>query len=148
MAFTAEQLAEKLAQEREKIEQGIARHCPVPVFTACAEGRWVSANEPMQRLMAQSEGQLSGDRWLMRVEPDMLETVERDYQQVFGEKVPSAKLFIRFRAADQRRFDAFISMVRIGSCYVGFLVPACSNPVECPVHGFLLHNINGDAKKV
>lgn len=141
MAFTAFELAEKLAQGRESAEKGIARYCPIPVFITDAQGRWTSVNEPMQRLMAQSEGQLTGDRWLLRVQPLVLDEVEAGYAKIFESKPASAKLFVQFTAADKRAFSAYITFCRSGSTYVCFLVPVCTTPVDCPVHGFLLHNV-------
>lgn len=141
MAFTAFELAEKLAQGRESAEKGIARCCPIPVFIADAQGRWMSVNEPMQRLMAQTDGQLAGDRWLMRVQPATLDEVERSYAKIFETKAVNAKLLVSFVAGDKRAFNAYVTFCRSGQTYVGFVVPVCPQPVDCPVHGFLLNNI-------
>lgn len=141
MAFTAFELAEKLAQGRESAEKGIARHCPIPVFIADAQGRWLSVNEPMQRLMAQTEGQLTGDRWLLRVQPLALDEIAADYAKIFESKPASARLFLQFVAGDKRAFSAYATFCRSGVNYVCFLVPVCATPVDCPVHGFLLHNV-------
>lgn len=142
MSYTAFQLAEKLASERERVEQAIVAYCPVPVFVTDKDGRWISANEPMQRLMSQTEGQLSGDRWLRRVHPRS-EEQQITYEQVFSEQAANAKMHLRFRAADKREFSAYVSLLRLSTAnYLGFIVPICDTPVNCPVHGFLLHNLD------
>lgn len=146
MTFTAFELAEKLAKGRESAEKSIARYCPVPVFTADEKGRWQSANEPMQRLMAQTEGQLNGDRWLMRVHPAALEQVEKDYSKAVTSKVSSSTIHLHCCAADGREFCAYMTLFQSSGSFVGFILPVCSTPVECPVHCFLLHNI--EPKKI
>lgn len=143
---TAYEVAERLARERESVQLGIVEFCPVPVFVADRTGRWLSANVPMQTLLAVKEAKLCNDGWLGTVDPKMMRDLLAQWHDIFEKRPPKAKLRIHFITSDGRDFNSYTTLIRLtNESYIGFIIPACANPVNCPVHGFLLHNINGEA---
>lgn len=142
---SAYELAERLARDRDVVEKGIAEHCPVPVFVSDAQGRWVRANLPMQTMLACDERTLRNDGWLGLVDPTDMREVLEQWRDIFQKKTKQFKLRIRFTPSDGRIVSTYTSVIRLDTGnYLGFTVPICDHPFGCPIHGFLLHNIDGD----
>lgn len=146
---SAYEVAERLARERDYVEKGIVEHCPVPVFVADGHGRWIRTNAPMQKLLASDDATLRGDGWLGCVEPTAMRDVLCQWRDVFQARSKQFKMKLAFSAPDGRKVTTYTSLIRLeNGHYIGFTVPICDHPSGCPVHGFLLHNINGDSENL
>lgn len=139
---SALEVAEMLARERTSIEKALAEHCPVPVFTCDASGRWLTCNEPLLRLLGTDERTLRNDGWLGLVQPDCMREVMSRWQEL-AQKKDKVQVRIVFVMPDKRLMVTYVDLIRLSNGnYLGFLIPACSNlTAECPVHGFLLGHI-------
>lgn len=142
------ELAQKLAEARELVEQAVVKNCPIPVFYADKEGHWCRVNAPLERLFAVEETELLSNKWQKFL---MAKSFKKDWEAAVRTKDEHTKLHIRAKAADGRIFSAYCNLVRLtNGGMIGFIVPICEHPNGCPVHGFLLHNIDGgsDATQV
>jgi len=134
------ELAQKLAEAREVVDEAIVKNCPVPVFYADKDGKWCRVNEPMEKLLAAESDELLGARWLK-----FSKGSKKDWDAAIKAKQDAARLYLKFKAADAREVAAFISLIRLmNGGFIGFVLPICEHPTGCPVHGFLLHNIEAN----
>jgi PAS domain S-box-containing protein len=140
--MNALELAERLAEERERVDKAIVSNCPIPVFTSDKEGKWLSVNEPFTRLLGVSSDDLLATRWhhlLIAAEAVQIKKVWLDV--LASDKIKERILF-KFSASDGRQVQAWASLLRVDlSRWLGFMVPICTTPTDCPVHHFLLHNL-------
>jgi PAS domain S-box-containing protein len=121
------------------MHRSIAEHCPVPVFVADYRGQWIEVNDPMVRLLgAARAAQLTGKQWLRLLLPAKQSA---EYARLFTDRPASGRIQLKFRTQDNRHVVSFASLVRLEDAYLGFLVPCCEHPKECPIHHFLLRNI-------
>jgi len=139
---SALEVAELLARERTSTETALAAHCPIPVFTCDASGRWLSCNSPLLKLLGADERTLHNDGWLGLVHPEHMRDVMAQWQEL-AQRKDKVKVRIVFLTPDKRTLITYTDLVRLSNgTYLGFLIPACSNmTAECPIHGFLLGHI-------
>lgn len=131
------ELAQKLAEAREVVDAAIVQHCPVPVVYTDKDGKWCHVNEPMEKLLAAESGDLLGSRW-----HKLAKFGRKEWEAVIKAKEENGKLYMKFKAGDGRDVPAYVSVIRLtNGGFIGFILPVCEHPVGCPVHGFLLHNI-------
>ena len=134
------ELAQKLAEAREVVDEAIVKNCPVPVFYADKEGKWCRVNEPMEKLLAAESDELLANRW-----SKFCKAGKKDLEAAVKSKQDTAKVYMKFKAADAREVAAYVSLIRLtNGGYIGFVLPICEHPIGCPVHGFLLHNIEAN----
>jgi PAS domain S-box-containing protein len=139
---SALEVAEMLARERTSTEKALAEHCPIPVFTCDASGRWLSCNSPLLKLLGTDERTVRNDGWLGFIHPEHVREVMAQWQEL-AQKKDKIKLRIIFQTADNRVLTTYTDLIRLtNGTYLGFMIPACGNlTAECPVHGFLLGHI-------
>jgi PAS domain S-box-containing protein len=136
------ELAQKLAEARELFDQAIVEHCPIPVFYADKDGRWCRTNEPMQKFLAVDNEELIGARWQKLLLPGTLRVSRREWQETVLSKPEASRLHMQFKTEDGRTPCVYTSILRlVNGGFIGFMVPVCDHPVNCPIHEFLLHNI-------
>lgn len=134
------ELAQKLAQAREVVDEAIVKNCPVPVFYADKDGKWCRVNEPMEKLLSTESDELLANRWLKSVKSG-----KKEWESAVKSKQETAKIYLRLKANDGREIAAFVSLIRLtNGGFIGFVLPICEHPTGCPVHGFLLHNIESN----
>ena len=134
------ELAQKLAEAREVVDEAIVKNCPVPVFYADKDGKWCRVNEPMEKLLAAESDELLGNRWMKFAKGG-----KKEWDAAIKGKQDTTKLFMKFKAADARETAAYVSLIRLtNGGFIGFVLPICEHPTGCPVHGFLLHNIEAN----
>jgi len=138
--MNALELAQKLAEARQLVDEAIVRNCPVPVVYADKDGKWCHVNEPMEKLLATELAELLGIRWLRLVKAG-----RKDWEAVVKGKEDSGRFYLKFKAGDGRDVPSYVSLTRlINGGFIGFILPICEHPNGCPVHGFLLHNIESE----
>jgi PAS domain-containing protein len=131
------ELAHKLAEVRELVDEAIVKNCPVPVFYADKDGKWCRVNEPMEKLLAVANDDLLAFRWQAFVKAG-----KKEWDAAIRSKQDAAKLRLKLKAVDGREISVYVSLIRLSNGgYIGFVLPICEHPTGCPVHGFLLHNI-------
>lgn len=132
------ELAQRMQRDREEAHKAVAAHCPVPVCLTDHRGQWLEVNEPMVRLLAAKSIQLTGKQWTKLLTPAKQ---IGEYTKMFVSRPETAKTQLKLKTPDGRAVTGFLSLIRLEHVYLGFLVPCCDHPVNCPVHGFLLQNI-------
>lgn len=135
--MNAHELALKLVEAREIIDEAIVKNCPVPVFYADKDGKLCRVNAPMENLLATDADDLLVDRWLKFVMAG-----KKDWESAVKAKQDLAKIYLKLKSNNGREFAAYISMIRlVNGGYIGFVLPICEHPTGCPMHGLLLHNV-------
>ncbi len=136
------ELTEKLVEDREKLDKAILSNCPIPVFTTSKDGGWLSVNKPFANLLAVESDSLLALRWQKLIVPGELRRVKRLWQAIIDGESTVARIKFVFRAGDGRQVPGYGSLVRLSDGrWIGFMMPICEHPSNCPVHNFLLHNI-------
>jgi len=134
------ELAQKLTEARQIVDEAIVRNCPVPVLYADKEGKWCYVNEPMEKLLGTETAELLGTRWLKLVKAG-----RKDWEAVVKGKENFSKFYLKFKAGDGRDVPSYVSLSRLSTGgFIGFILPICEHPSGCPLHGFLLHNIESE----
>lgn len=131
-----------MASEHDSYARAIAGNCPVPAFRVDAHGAWLSANIMFQRLLAVSELDLKGSKWQTFIDPRSAEQSKLDWKSFVLSKAKIAKLNWKLIDANNNVVSVHVSLVEMPKGnYVGFAVPICESPFNCPMHGFLLGNV-------
>lgn len=138
-------LAEKLASTHDAHNLSLAVHCPLPVFQSDLRGMWTHANAPLLKLLACDARDLLADSWIKWLHPHSLSHAKRDWLEAINDKPEVRQFRWRFAVKDGRVFGAKVQVSKAGSLgMVGFIVPSCTHPRNCPIHNFLLDS-GGDA---
>lgn len=140
--MNALELAERLAEERERVDKAIVSNCPIPVFTSDKDGKWLSVNEPFTRLLGVGSDDLLAVRWQRLLFVAESAKIKKAWSDTMAsDKIKECILF-KFNASDGRQVQAWASLLKLDlSHWLGFMVPICTTPTDCPVHHFLLHNL-------
>lgn len=147
--MNALELAEKLAEERERLDKAVVTHCPVPVFTTDRTGKWLSVNEPFTRLLGIEATDALGDIWQKKLFAETAKATKNAWSDLIERAATTDRILLKFKATDGRLVSAWATMVRlIDARWIGFVVPICVTPIECPIHCFLLHNIEESLTQV
>lgn len=134
------ELAQKLAEAREVVDEAIVKNCPVPVIYADKDGKWCRVNEPMEKLLAAEADELLGNRW-----QKFNKAGKKEWDAAIKSRQDTVRVYLKFKAADAREVATFGSLIRLtNGGYIAFILPICEHPTGCPVHGFLLHNIESN----
>jgi len=140
MMMNALELAQKLTEAREIVDEAIVKNCPVPVFYADKDGKLCRVNNLLGKLLAADPDDILADRWLKFVKAG-----KKDWEATLRAKQDSTKVYLKLKASDGREFAVFVSLIRlVNGGYIGFVLPICEHPTGCPMHGFLLHNVEDD----
>lgn len=138
--MNALELAQKLAEAREVVDEAIVKNCPVPVFYSDKDGKWCRVNEPMEKMLGADGDELLAHRWLKFVRLG-----KKDWEAAVRAKQDVAKIYLRFKTGDGREVSTYLNLIRLTNAgFIGFVLPICEHPSGCPVHGFLLHNIESN----
>lgn len=144
--MNALELAQKLAEARELVDQAIVKNCPVPVVYSDRDGRWCRVNEPMEKLLAEDNGDLIGIKW-QKLLADKAQ--KKEWEAAVKTKAETMRIALRFKTSDGRLVASYCSLIRLtNGDFIGFVIPVCDHPSGCPVHGFLLHNIENGSTQV
>lgn len=142
--MNALELAHKLAAAREVVDAAIVTNCPVPLVYADKDGRWCLVNTPMEELMAAASSDLLADGWLKFVVAG-----QKEWEAAIKDRADTTKIYMKFKSADAREVMAYASLTRLtNGGFVSFILPVCGHPAGCPVHGFLLHNVEASGTNV
>jgi PAS domain S-box-containing protein len=147
--MNALELAEKLAEDRERLDKAIVSHCPVPVFTTDKTGKWLSMNEPFTRLLGIDAADALGVGWQKKLFSETAKETKNAWSDLIEKADTTDRILLKFKASDGRLVSTWATMVRlIDARWIGFAVPICTTPIECPVHCFLLHNVEANPKNL
>jgi PAS domain S-box-containing protein len=142
--MTALELAEKLAEDRERIDKALVQNCPIPVFNTEKDGKWQAVNEPFKRLLALSAFEpLLGSRWQKLLVESEAHRIKQEWAALLDSESTKGCIHFNFKAADGRVVQAEASMIKLdGGRWLGFMVPICDNPNDtCPLHRYLLRSV-------
>ena len=138
----AVQLAQAFVGLKSEFEEAIAASCPVPLFVSDSTGKWIYTNRCLQLLLAAPSSELLGDAWVKCIHKAHAAQTTEDWLAYTSGKSDSVSMKIHYAARDGRLGCAYIRASRSKSGnHVGFVIPACDEPNNCPLHGFLLRNV-------
>lgn len=138
----AVRLAESFILNRELLTAAIVESCPVPMFVADTAGHWVFVNDVYTRLLCCDAAQLLDDNWVNTLAPSSAATLRSVWDAVVSQKMSIDHLRVEHRQGRGGTVHGYLSVKRVhASSFVGWFVPICCTPQDCPMHGFLLHNI-------
>lgn len=141
-SLNALQIAELMASEHDAFARAIADNCPLPVFRVDAHGAWLNVNSAMQKLLDVSELDLKGQKWQKCLNPQHADQCKLDWKNFVESKAKTAKLTLKLIDANNNVLSVHVTLCEMPkNNYVGFAIPICETPFNCPVHGFLLGNI-------
>lgn len=144
MSSLAEALASTFITNREGIVNAVVESCPVPMFVADTSGKWVHVNLHYQKLLGHTEERLRGDGWLTTIKAEHRSHLAEFWRHIVGSRVAVSHLQV-IHDQGYSTGGMVMGFMNIGyvpsSGFVGWFVPICSTPSECPLHGFLLHNV-------
>lgn len=142
MSTLAEALATTLITTRETIRTAIVESCPVPMLVADHQGSWVHVNAPYQALLACASDEVIGARWLDTLTPASRSRVEKVWEHIVRHRIGVRHLPVEHVHSSGRVVVGFmdVGFVPVDG-FVGWFVPVCADPVECPMHEHVLRNI-------
>jgi PAS domain S-box-containing protein len=147
--MNALELAERLAEERERVDKAIVSNCPIPVFTSDKDGKWLSINEPFARLLAVGADDLLAMKWQRLLAASESVQLKKAWLDTMASDKVKERILFKFSAADGRQVQAWASLIKVDlSRWLGFMVPICITPTDCPLHHFLLHNLEESLTQV
>lgn len=148
MSHLAEQLASSLILSKEKVRAAIVDSCPVPMFIADAQGKWVYVNVHYQKLLRLPTIQVLDDGWKGTLTEACTERFLPIWDHLIFQKVSGRHLALEHYQGVSRRHTVS-GFMDIGfvtpDSFVGWFVPICEQPAVCPLHVTLLQNITGPA---
>lgn len=140
-SFTA-RLAQAFITNRETLTTAIVESCPVPMFMADEHGRWTFVNAVMLRLLCRDASELLDVAWLRALAPSSTAEIAALWESVARHKLTIHHLRVDFAQGLGGIVSGYFTVNHVHpACYVGWFVPICCTPVDCPMHGFLLKNI-------
>jgi PAS domain S-box-containing protein len=135
-------LAEKMAQRRSLIENAIITHCPVPCFVLRTNGTCESANRLLLQLVKHPEEYLVLRGIVGVVHPDDQEAFTEVVSAALREKQGVQSYSHRIRPKKGDDVPVYTDIYYVDSAgFVGFIMPTCNAPQNCPLHGSLLHHL-------
>lgn len=136
MSLTVE-LAKAFVNGRQALKDAIVNRCPIPMFVTDAEGRWKCVNALHAQLLRVPESDLCGDGWRKFMDADVLNR----YDRAVSEKSDMHHVACTVHPSGSGTMHGFMDMAFISpDGYIGWFVPICVNPQDCPTH-ILLGNI-------
>jgi PAS domain S-box-containing protein len=131
-----------MANRRSMIENAIITHCPVPCFVLRTNGTCESANRLLLQLVKYPEEYLVLKGIMGVVHPDDQEAFTEVISAAVRDKHGVQSYSHRIRPKKGPDVSVFTDMHHVESAgYVGFMLPVCNAPQECPLHCSLLHHL-------
>lgn len=143
MSTLAESLAAALIDNRQALITAIVESCPVPMFVTDREGHWVHVNIHYQKLLGHAQELLLGDGWMSTVVEEQRVSLTDFWHRIIGNKVGVNHLQLVHTQghAHNGRVIGFMNVGYVNAAgFVGWFVPICATPGDCPLHGFILGN--------
>lgn len=145
----AVQLAEKFNSIREEFQRVLAETCPIPVLVTDGNGNWIYANKPLQDMLGAALSDLIGDGWSKRVYNADAAKVTHSWSAMFEKQPAELKIKTTYTVFGGQHVTAYMQLTKMQTgTYIGFLMPVCENPVNCPVHGQILHHLDSGSLNI
>lgn len=143
MSTLAEALANTLITNRETIRTTIVESCPIPMFVADYMGDWVHVSLNYQKLLAYTTAEFLGRAWLETLAPESRKKTQSTWEHLVRYRVGVRHFPVEHLQADGHIVSGFmdVGFVPVDG-FVGWFVPMCDEPTECPVHQHLLKNVS------
>lgn len=120
----------------------IAETCPVPMFLANFEGDWAFVNVYCQRALLRESSELLDRGWFRFVYEADRDIVHVHWRHLVERKLNAHHIQIRFVQKTGHVLRGYMDVAHVkGVGFVGWFMPICEEPVECPMHQTLLRNV-------